>query len=204
VSPVDSQDGTKLIRHSSYDKAIGDCCTQGVEPMAKSEGKNFLNNLKARSSTLPKLTRSRFGRASGKKSKVQEKHQQHHHLSDDEPEQGSDERSTDDSIGYAVKGGSSSQQRKMSINHKLKFAEDSPDSFERRHHTSSFSKTASLRRIKKNAPPRMSLYARRFDEIKPNRSSNRMSAYIPSVQIGTNSRVAPTIVHVCCYPCSQQ
>jgi len=128
----------------------------------------------------------RFGRASVKKSKVQEQQQ---HLSNDEQDQ--DDK---DSIGYAVRGGSSGQQRKLYINHKLKSVEDSPDSFERR---PSFSKTASLRRVKKNVPPRISLYTRRFDEINPSRGSKRSSTYSPSIQIGTNTVVLlKTILHV--------
>ena len=139
----------------------------------------------------------RFGRGSIKRSKAQEERQQQQHFSDDEQEQ--DDK---DSIGYAVKGGSSGQHRKMSINHKLKSTEDSPDSFERRHHTLSFSKTASLRRMKKNVPPRMSLYARRFDEINPNRGNKRLSSYNPSIQIGTNSCVAKNS-YACVYPSSE-
>jgi len=145
----------------------------------------------------------RFGRGSIKRSKAQEERQQQQqqqHFSDDEQEQ--DDKATEDSIGYAVKGGSSGQHRRMSINHKLKSTEDSPDSFERRHHTLSFSKTASLRRMKKNAPPRMSLYARRFDEINPSRGNKRLSTYNPSIQIGTNSCVTKTVIHVFILPVS--
>lgn len=171
VTP-DAMDGMKMqfARRNSYDEAIGEFVVQRTDSQSSGSSKGNSSPKMASKLRSASISKKVFGKElSRKKTKkspkgVQEEPRElEQSISEDKP--GKDD-------GYTVKRGIGSQQNKVLP--KLKPHPDTPDGYERKNHTLSFSKSTSLRRGK--TPPRMSLYARKYDNVMPtSRSSNRMT-----------------------------
>lgn len=175
VAPNDALNGMKMqfVRRNSYDDAIGIFQRRDSQSSGSSKGNDS-----------PKLSngkRSRFPSISKKKGNKKYSREEQG-LKDKEESTTEENLEKDD--GYTVKRGNITQQNK--IPQKLKSSSDATDTYDKRYHTMSFSKSATTKR-KGKVPPRLSLYPRRFDNIIPRgRNSTRMHTHhLPSSPLGT-------------------